>query len=48
MKERKWIEAQKVKLSTPSQTIDAQVGDKEQNGKQKKNRKKETRTGLKK
>ena len=35
-KKRKGIEAQRVKPSTPSQAIDALIGDEEQNGEQKK------------
>ena len=35
-KESKRIEAQRVSLPTPSQAIDALIGDEEQNGKQKK------------
>ena len=33
-----------MKPSTPSQPIDTHIGDEEQNGKQKKNKKKETRS----
>ena len=39
---KKRIEAQRAKPSTLSQAIEAHIGDEEQNGKQKKNKKKET------
>ena len=38
-KRRKGNEAQRVKPPTPSQAIDAHIGDEEQNGKQKRNKK---------
>ena len=46
MKKRKRIEAQRAKPSSPSQASDALIGDEEQNGKQKKNKKKETGIGF--
>ena len=45
MKGRKGISSQRVKPSTPSQAVDAHIGDVEQNGKKKKNKKKETESG---
>ena len=43
MKERKGIEAPRVKYPTPSRATDALIGDEEQNGKQKKLKKKRNR-----
>ena len=45
VKKRKGIEAQRVKPSTPFQAINAHIWDKEQNGKLKKNKTKETGSG---
>ena len=39
------IEAQRVKLPTPSQATDALIGDEEQNGKQKRTKRKKQGTG---
>ena len=39
VKKRKRIEAQRAKHPTPSRTIDALIGDEEQNGKQEKKKK---------
>ena len=44
-KKRKGVEAERAKLSTPSQATDAHIGDEEQNGKQKKSKKKEIGSG---
>ena len=41
----KWIEAQMVKHPTPSQATDALIGDEEQNGKQKKTKRKKQGVG---
>ena len=45
MKKRKGIEAQRMKHPTPSRAIDAIIGDEEQNGKQKRPKRKKQGTG---
>ena len=44
VEKRKGIEAQRVRHPTPCQATDALTGDEEQNGKQKRTKKKETRS----
>ena len=44
-KKRKGIEAHRVKLPTPSQATDALTGDEEQNGKQKRTKRKKLGVG---